>query len=273
MLVPLALFVFFVWRPLVSNVLISFYETDAFFNKKEFVWFEKYKTVFSDPVFSVALANTFKYIFWSLVIGFLPPVIIGLLLNEVIHLKAFFRISIYFPSIISGIAVVLLWKYLYEPVIGINTLLGTDFLFLNDQNAVIPLIIITMTWRGAGGTVLIYLAALQTVDESLYEAARIDGANPLRRLYYISIPHIMPMLRMLFILQIISVFQVFYEPLVMTNGGGPNGASYSLMLLSYQYAFDVNADASLAAAVGVILSLIIISLTLMYLKISKPKED
>jgi multiple sugar transport system permease protein len=99
----------------------------------------------------------------------------------------------------------------------------------------------------------------------------MDGAGMFSRMAHVTFPHIAPTIRMLFILQVISVFQVFYEPLVMTSGG-PDGATVSLLLLSYQYAFQ-NGEAGKSAAVGVILSVIIIALTLVYLKLSKPKKN
>ncbi len=269
MLPTLVLFAFFIWAPLISNIQLSFYSTQGF-NRVDFVWFDNYATIFADPMFIKAFGNTFKYVFWSLLIGFMIPIFLGLLLSEVTHFKGLFRIGIYFPSIISGIAVVILWSFLFDPNAGapLNSLLQAfgmePILWLDNPDNTIPLIIITMTWRGAGATMLIYLASLQTVDGALYEAARLEGASALQRMYYVTLPHLAPTIKTLLILQVISVLQVFYEPLVMTSGGGPNGASLSLMLLAYQYAFRDNQPA-LAAAVGVILSLVIISLTLIYL--------
>ena len=250
MLPGLLLFMFFVWAPLVQNIILSFSDTVGF-EPAGFNNFENYVRVFEDPQFLQALGNTFKYIFWSVIIGFLLPVILGLLLSEVVHLKSLFRLGIYFPSIVSGMAVVIMWSYLFDPTI--------------------PLIVVTMTWRGAGGTVLVYLSALQNIDNSQYEAARMDGAGAFSRIIHVTLPHILPTIKMLFILQIISVFQVFYEPLVMTDGG-PDGASVSLLLLSYKYAFQ-SFDAGASAAVGVILALIIIVLTVIYLRLSRPRKD
>ncbi len=276
MLPGLLLFVFFVWAPLAQNVILSFSETDGF-EAAGFNSFENYIRVFNDPMFTKALVNTFKYIFWSIIIGFLVPIFLGLLLSEVAHFKSFFRLGIYFPAIVSGIAVVIMWSYLFDPNPGavLNQLLSALGIpasqFLSDPKLTIPLIVVTMTWRGAGGTVLVYLSALQNIDNSQYEAARMDGAGALSRVWHVTLPHIKPTIRMLFILQIISVFQVFYEPLVMTSGG-PDGASVSLLLLSYQYAFQ-SFDAGASAAVGVILALIIIALTVVYLRLSRPKKD
>lgn len=276
MLPGLLLFTFFVWAPLAQNVVMSFSETKGY-TMVGFNNFENYIRVFQDTMFVKALINTFKYIFWSIIIGFLLPIFLGLLLSEVVHFKSFFRLGIYFPSIVSGIAVVIMWSYLFDPNPGavLNQLLTALGLpvsqFPSEKSLAIPLIVITMTWRGAGGTVLIYLSALQNIDNAQYEAARMDGAGALSRIRYVTLPHIAPTIRMLFILQIISVFQVFYEPLVMTKGG-PDGASVSLLLLSYQYAFT-SYDAGASAAVGVILSVIIIALTAVYFKLSAPKKN
>ncbi len=276
MLPSLVLFAFFIWGPLLANIQLSFYSTIGF-ERDSFVGFANYAAVFHDPLFVKALTNTFSYVFWSLIIGFLLPIFLGLLLSEVVHFKALFRIGIYFPSIISGIAVVILWSFLFDPNAGapLNSILQTfgfePILWLDDPKWTIPLIVITMTWRGAGGTMLVYLSNLQTTDNTLYEAARLEGANPFQRLWYVTLPHLGPTIKTLLILQVISVLQVFYEPLVMTDGGGPSGASLSLMLLSYQYAFRDNKPA-LAAAVGVILALIIISLTVVYLLIVRKQN-
>ena len=103
---------------------------------------------------------------------------------------------------------------------------------------------------------------MQSIDNSLYEAVRIDGGGLMKRFRYVTLPHLKGTITSLFIMQIISVFQVFYEPMVISNGG-PNNASLSLMLLSYNYAF-ADAKPQLGAAVGVILSLIILACTGVY---------
>lgn len=278
MLPSFALFMFFVWVPLFQNILLSFSETRAF-ESVGFAGWDNFVKIFNDPMFLKAVRNTFMYLFWSVVIGFLIPIFLGLLLSEVMHGKTVFRLGVYFPSIASGIAVVVMWSYLFDPNPGavLNQALSAMGLpvseFLSNSKLTIPLIVLTMTWRGAGATALIYLSALQNIDQTQYEAARMDGAGALDRVRYVTLPHIKPTIRMLFILQVISVFQVFYEPMVMTDGG-PDGASISLLLLSYKYAFtNGEIDAGASAACSVILSVIIIALTLVYLKISSPKKD
>lgn len=278
MLPSLILFAFFVWAPLVQNIRLAFSETRGF---EAIGWagFDNFKMIFADPLFLKALRNTFLYLLWSILIGFFIPIILGLILSEVVHFKALFRLGIYFPSIVSGIAVVIMWSYLFDPNPGavLNQALDAfgipASMFLSNQKLTIPLIVLTMTWRGAGATTLIYLSALQNIDQSQYEAARMDGAGMWGRIRYVTLPHILPTIKLLFILQVISVFQVFYEPMVMTDGG-PDGASVSLLLLAYQYAFtNGQIDAGASAACSLFLSVIIILLTIVYLRVSMPKKD
>lgn len=269
------LFIFFIWIPLLSNISLSFYKTVGY-TRDTFVGLEKYREVFQDPVFRKAFINTVEYTLWSIVIGFGIPIGLALLLSEVIHGKTFFRTAIYFPNIVPGLATALMWTFLMDPAPGgvLNSILANFGIgpkpWLNDPKAVIPLIVLTMTWKGAGATALIYLAVIQGIDDTYYEAARMEGANLWQRLRYVTIPHLLPTIRMLFILQIISVFQVFYEPLVMT-GGGPDNASISLLQLIYSYVFKYG-DAAKGAAVGVIVALFLMLLTFVYLRVSKIDE-
>lgn len=271
MLPSLLLFLFFVWLPIGKNIIVSFFSNYDF---KEFVGFQNYKDIFADYSFLAALKNTFIYILWSIVIGYLVPVIIGFLLSEAFHAKGFFRIAIYLPCMISGMAVSFLFLNIYgdENYSILNVLIslfgGDPHAWAGNPNLVIPLIVIAMTWRGAGGTALIYLSNFQAIDSSLYEASRIDGATPLKRFAFITVPQMKSTLMTLFILQIISVFQVFYEPLVIGKWGGPNDASMSLMLLSYKFAMK-DLEPTKGAAASCILSVIIIVFTLGYFFVNK----
>ena len=273
MLPSLLLFAFFVWSPIFTNLGLSFFSDYSF---SEFVGFENYKYVFEDELFLSALRNTFEYIFWSLVIGFLVPFLLGFLLSECFHAKGFFRICIYVPCMISGIAVVFLFLNIYGDGSYdiLNVILkafgAEERLWRSDTKIIIPLIVIAMTWRGAGSTSLIYLSNFQQIDTSYYEAARLDGASPLQRFLKVTVPQMKSTLMTLFILQIISVFQVFYEPLVLGETGiGPLAhASMSLMLLSYQYAF-MDFEVAYGAAVSVILTVIILVFTVLYFIVNK----
>lgn len=266
MIVPLLLFFFFVWYPMGRNFLLAFQDG---YEDASFVGFQNFQDVFEDPTFLSALGNTFKYIGFSLIIGYLVPVILGFLLSEVVHAQGFFRVVLYLPCMISGMAVVFLFNSMYGDGdadlfnVIINAMGFESHPWKGSTDLVIPLIVLAMTWKGAGSTALIYLSAFQSIDDSMYEAARIDGATSLQRFARITIPALRGTLLTLFVLQIISVFQVFYEPLVIGPKGGPLDSSMSLMLLSYLYAFE-DFEYGKSAATAMILGLIIIAFTVLY---------
>ena len=277
MAIPLALFTFFVWYPIGFNLVLSFFNNEKF---ETFVGFKNYIAIFQDQDFLDALRNTFLYIFWSLIIGFIVPIIMGFLLSETFHAKGFFRICLYLPCMISGMAVVFLFKSMFgnNSWDVINVILirwfGADDAveWTSDYRLAIPVIILAMTWRGAGGTALIYLSNFQQIDDAIYEASRIDGATPIQRFNKLTLPMMKTTIFMLLILQIISVFQVFYEPMVIAGVDNNNGIS--LMLLAYSFAYVKNDSIgrfqyAKSAATSVVLALIILAFTLLYFGLTK----
>ncbi len=275
MLPSIALFAFFVWVPLVQSIRLSLYETEGI-RIVQYTGLENFKAVFAHPDFWPAVRNTLLYTLWSLVIGFLVPIVLAVLIQEMVYGKSLFRVSVYLPNIVPGLATVFLWRYLFKSGDngGLNMLLNAVGLpsgtWLSNASLAIPVIVVAMTWKGAGATTLIYLAGLQGINPELYEAAIIDGANVRQRIAHITVPQLYNLGRTLLILQVIAVFQVLYEPLVMTNGG-PNNASISLMQLVFRYAFE-RYDYSKAAAVSVIISVALVTLTLLYNKLNRPKD-
>lgn len=276
MIPSLVLFAFFVWVPLIQSVKLSFFNTRGF-TPTEFVGLKNYIAVVHDPVFMKALSNTFVYIFWSLAVGFLVPIIMAILLNEVVYFKSLFRVGMYFPNVVPGVATIMMWALIMTPGnTGIlNTFIGKLGIapqkWLENPSWTILLIVITMTWKSAGSTALVYLARLQGINQDHYEAAAMDGAGIWQRIFFITIPGLFSTCKTLFILQIIAVFQVLYEPMVMT-GGGPNNASISLMQLNYRYAFQ-DMKIAQATALGVIIAIILVSLTCVYNFINRNSEE
>ena len=275
MLPSIILFGFFVWGPLVSCIKISLYSAHGV-TLNEFVGFKNYLRVFKHPDFLPALKNTFSYTLWSLIIGFLVPIILALFISEIRRGKGLFKVGVYLPNIVPGMAMVLMFSFIFKP--GANGILNVFLAklglpasaWLTNPKLTKPLIVIALTWKGAGATALLYIAGLQGIDPELYEAAIIDGAGIWRRIRYITLPCIYNLARTLLILQIISVFQILYEPLVMTNGG-PNNASISIMQLMYRFAFE-KYDYPKASAVAVIICIILAVLTVAYNKLHKKKD-
>ncbi len=276
MLPSLVLFTFFVWEPLVENIRLSFYNTKMY-ETVSFAGFKNYDLVLHDVNFMAAFKNTFSYTFWSLLIGFFVPIIMGILITETVHLKGFFRMSIYFPNIMPTLATIWIWSYFFlpGPTGVLNILLGKlgiePSVWLNNPKWTIPLIIITMTWKAAGSTALIYMANIASISPDLYEAATIDGATILQRVWHITFPSIFGIAKTMLILQIISVFQILYEPMIF-KGGGPNNASISLMMLVYRYGYS-DYNVGKASALSVLVCLILITLSGIYMKATKTKEE
>lgn len=276
MLPSIILFTFYVWEPLLESIRLSLYEAQGT-RLIQFIGLENYRAVFRNPDFLPAVANTVKYCLWSLAIGFLVPMVLAVFVNEATWGKSLFRVSIYLPNMVPGLATVFLWRFLFKSGDAgvLNMIMQSLGLpmqsWLGNVRLVIPVIVVTMTWKSAGATALIYLAGLQGINPELYEAAIIDGAGVWGRIRHITIPNIYNLGRTLLILQVISVFQILYEPMVMT-GGGPNNASISLMQLVYRFAFETNFDYAKASALSVMISIALITLTLIYNKINRPKD-
>ena len=265
-----------VWRPSVLGIVWSFFKMKGY-TPTEFVGFENYMRVVTNTEFWPIMINTLEYVFWSFVIGFIPPILIAFMLNEMVHLRNTMRIIIYLPAILPGITILLLWYFIYSPEASgmLNILLaklGMDpYIWLNDSRFTILFIVIQMTWAGFPGTMFLYYTTIQGISLDLYEAATIDGAGPFRRFWNVSLPQISGLLLINVVRQMIGVFQVMQEPMVMT-GGGPNGASTSLGYQLYQYGF-VQGRVGQSLALGTITFLILIVATLFYFKLNKKVED
>ncbi len=268
----------FVWRPTVMGVAWSFYNMRAY-TVGDFAGFDNYIRVLTHTQFLPILWNTVQYVLWSLVIGFLPPLFIAIMINEIIHFKGGFRVLIYIPAVIPGIAAMLMWYFMYYPdQTGLlNMILGKfgvePFKWLNNPDFAIIGIVIYSTWKGFAGTMLLYYASLQSVSVELYEAALIDGAGPFKRLWHVTRPAIEGLLLLNLVRQIIGVFQIMEQPLAMT-GGGPNGASTSLSYQLYQYGFNSGGKGTgQAMALGVIIFLILIVFTIFYFWLNRKVEN
>jgi len=278
MLPGILLFTFFLWWPLLQSVRMSLYRTRNI-ELIEFVGLDNYISVFQRTEFLQALSNTVAYTVWSLVIGFLIPIIIALLIGETTRGKGFFRTATYIPNILPGLAAIILWTAFFSAgETGVLNILlrhlGVERMtYLDRENLVIPIIVTVATWKGAGATALIYMAGLAGINPELYEAATIDGAGIWKRIRYITIPAIFNLGNTLLILQIIAIFQIMYEPLILTKGG-PDNASLSLMLLMWRYAFGGGTmEFGRASAVAVTIALILLVFTTLYSIVNKRKVD
>lgn len=268
----------FVWRPTILSGVWSFYDMKGY-SVDEFCGWDNYRKVITHTQFLPMLWVNFKFVFWSLVIGFVPPFLVAVMLNEMVHFKSALRILTYIPAVIPGIAAMIIWKFMYNPnntglLNAILIKLGMEpYGWLNEPDFVIIGITIYNAWKGLPATVLLYYAALQGVSPDLYEAAQIDGAGSWKRLWHVTRPATEGIILLNLIRQIIGTFQIMEQPLAMT-GGGPNGASTSLSYQMYQYGFNSGGRATgQAMALGVIIFLILIVFTIFYFWLNKKVES
>jgi multiple sugar transport system permease protein len=273
LLPALILFAFFVWYPIIYGFVLSFQDNSLFGGSvASWVGWRNFQRVLADPLFATAWGNTLKYALYGLLFGYAIPVVLAIAINEVRYGKAYFRLAFYLPVIIPPLVTVFLWRYMYTPDGGLlNGLLGLvgigkQLWYQAPATAIQSLVVVT-TWANAGGTMLIYLAALQSIPAELYEAAELDGASIARRIWHVTLPQIRGVMLIMLILQIIATVQIFTEPFTLTNGG-PVNATTTVMLLIYNSAFQ-NADLGSASALSVILFLVLVTFSLGYFAITR----
>lgn len=271
-LIPaILIFSLFVWYPIILGFVMSFQNVDLL-GASTWIGWKNYQYIFKDPLFATAWRNSLMFTLYALLFGYAIPLILALVINEMRHARGFFRLAFYLPVMLPPIVTAFLWRWIYSPDGGLlNALLALihipSNLWLESTQTALPALMVVATWGAAGTTMLIYLAALQGVPASLYEAAEVDGANLWSRLWHITLPSIRPIMLLMLILQIIGTMQVFIEPFTIT-GGGPQNATMSLILLIYNYAFQ-QADFGKASALGAILFLVLALLALIHMRLTR----
>jgi multiple sugar transport system permease protein len=230
-----------------------------------------YVLMVQDELFWQALKVTALYSVGSVVLGIIAAMFVALLLNRDVGGVAVFRTVFYLPSVISGVAVSLLWMWILNADFGlVNYLLWRVFRiegpsWLMSRQWVIPSMILMSMW-GIGGSIVIYLSRLQAIPTELYEAAEIDGAGFWRKLTNITIPLMTPVIFFSMITGIIGSFQAFTQAYVMTDGG-PNNASLFYILHLYRNAFKYW-KMGYASALAWVLFIILVALTVVLLRTS-----
>lgn len=270
LLPALVVFALFTWYPIVVAVGYSFQHV-SLLGEATWAGLDNYRRMFADPLFYTAWKNTLNLVLLSLVLGFFAPVVGALMINEMRRMSNFFQLLYYLPTLIPIPVALLVWRQIYAPEGGIlNSLLGlariAPQLWLQDPALAKASIVAILTWASVGGTILIYMAALQEVPLEIYEAAELDGFSPWQRVRYIALPNLLSKMQMLLVLQIIAVVQIFLEPLLLTQGG-PANSTLTPVLANYRIAFALN-DFGLASAWSVSLLVVLSAFSLLYVWVS-----
>ncbi len=267
---PYAVFlvVVFAW-PLALAVWISFH--DYFFAApgaqvdRPFVGLDNYRTVLADPDVRESFVNVgiFLVINVPLTVGL--SLVLAAALNGAVRGRGFLRVSFYIPYVTASVALVAVWLFLFSSSGMVNQLLGPfapDPSWLVNSGLAMPVIAMFVTWKQMGFFILLYLAALQNVPKELYESASSDGASTLKSFRHITVPGVRPATVLVVILATITGANLFTEPYLLTNGGGPNGASTSPVLLMYQRGIE-QGNPDVASAIGVLLVILVLLISLV----------
>src|ERR1019366_9369550 len=273
----LATSVFFLY-PLIYATVLAFYQTNRP-SRKAFVGWSNFAFVLKDPDFHKALWNTSIFAAFSICLQLPLSLGLAMLLNSKNdRLKGFFRLAIFSPNLVGQVFVGVLFSVLFTPRYGLfnrflQTLIGwgLEKEWLGNPALVMPAIILASLWMYVGFNMIYFLAALQNVDQGLVEAARIDGAGPFGIFFNVIIPAIVPVATFVVVTSTIGSFQLFELPYTMlqNNGGGygPQGSGLTIVGYLYRSAFD-DGDLGTAAAVGWLLTFIILAISLIQIRIS-----
>jgi multiple sugar transport system permease protein len=264
----------FSWWPAVRAFVMSLQKTNLIVTS--WVGLDNFHTVLTDPLLPTAVRNTLWFALLALVFGFPIPLLAAVLMSEVRSRRGLFSALAYLPVVVPPVVAVLLWKFFYDasPQGVFNTILGWvglgPYPWIQDPHWAMPSLVLEATWAAAGGTVIIYLAALTSVPAELYDAAEVDGASIWRKVWHVTMPHLRGVLLITFILQILATAQVFLEPYLFT-GGGPNNATLTIMLQIYDYAFanSLGGDYGAAAALSILLAAVLAIFSAIYFRLTR----
>jgi multiple sugar transport system permease protein len=262
-------FLAFTLLPMLTSLFYSFTNYSVL-SPAQFVGIQNYIGLFQDDMFRTSLANTIYFVFIGVPVGFVVAFLLANLLNQPVRFRAIFRTVFFLPAVTPLVAVAMVWLWTYDTQFGlIDGFLAGHGLpaipWLSSPQWAKPSIIIIQAW-GQGTTIVIFLAALQGVPTNLYEAATIDGAKAIRRFFHVTVPMCTPAMFFVLITGLITAFQSFTLPWILTQGG-PSNSTELYGVYMYQNAF-VDFKMGYASAQAWILFIIIMCLSLIMVKVS-----
>jgi ABC-type sugar transport system permease subunit len=282
-LAPYLLFaaIFFVY-PFLSAVNLAFYQTNGP-KSRVFVGFDNFLYLAQDSMFHDALRNTTLFALASILLQLPLAMGLALLLNSGLSkTKGFFRLILFSPNLVGQIFVGILFSVLFTPRYGLvnrgfQAIIGwgLEEQWLDNPSLVLPAIILTSLWVWVGFNMIYFLAALQSVDKSLQEAARIDGASAWQVFFFVTLPSMRHVVVFVLIMSIIGSFQLFELPLALlhrSHGLGPENSGIMLITYLNRVAFE-SGDLGLGSAVGWVVAIIIMSVSLVQLKLTRANEE
>jgi len=274
--IPVLLIFVFYFYPMVQAFLLSL--QSGMGSNLSFVGFDNYVRLFQDTTFITAVTNTFTYLIIQVPLMILLALLLSVLLNQKdLKGRGFFRTAIFLPCITSLVAYATIFKYLFGHTGIINVLLmdisiiTEPIQWLTDPLLARFTIVMAITWRWTGYNMIFYLSALQNVDHSIYEAAKIDGATATKQFFKITIPMLKPIILFTSITSTIGTLQLFDE-IVNITGGGPGNSTLTISQYIYNLSFKYTPDFGYAATVSYAIVVMIIILSVIQFKVAGDKS-
>ena len=259
----------FIIIPIFCSFGLSFTEWDLL-NEIHFVGLSNYKSVFTEPEFLQILINTVVYAVSTTVFAVLIPLFIASIINNKIKGSELFKTIYFLPFITPAVVIAIVWAWIFDPNIGlVNTLFNTHYTWLFSTKLAMPVLIFVSVWKLIGYNVVLFLTGFSTIDKSVYEASKIDGATAYQTFFDITVPLLKPTIYFVTTVTAISSFQIFDLIYVMTQGG-PNDSTNVIVYSIYKYAFEYF-DIGKSCALAYILFAIILVLALVQKKFTKTK--
>ncbi|HET9761364.1 MAG TPA: sugar ABC transporter permease [Nocardioidaceae bacterium] len=266
---PYAVFLAAVFAyPLGLAVWISFH--DYFFAApgaqvdRPFVGLANYADVLGDPDVQRSFVNVAEFLVINVPLTVVLSLVLATALNAVTRFRTFLRVSYYVPYVTASVALVAVWLFLFGKDGMVNSILGPlapNPSWLVNSGLAMPVIALFVTWKQLGFSILLYLAALQNVSRDLYESAAVDGASRAKAFWNVTVPGVRSATTLVVILATITGANLFTEPYLLTNGGGPDGASASPVFVMYQKGIE-QGHPDTAAAIGVLLVILVLLISL-----------
>jgi len=270
----LVLLLVFVYYPIVDNFRLSLYSWNAFRPVPKFVGLNNYQRVFADPVFWTSIVNNIWYAVVSVLFQVGIALVLAAMLEGVVapRLRGILRTVYFIPATISITIVGLLFRIIYQPEGLLNAFLGlfgveSSRAWLGEQETAIGSVIAMSQWQNLGYTTMLFVVAIQRIPKEYYEAARVDGAGPVRTFFSVTVPLVREMTTLLMIVTIAGAFLVFNE-IMATTQGGPNNSSQVLGTWLYQSAFK-NDDMGYATVVAVVIFVFTFTAAILQLAYSR----
>lgn len=251
----------FIVIPVIISFCLSFCKWDLL-SKIEYVGFENYKNLFTSPDFLLILKNTFVFALSTAIIALIVPLILATLINNKIRGSEFFKTAYFLPFVTPMIVVAIVWEWIFDPNNGLlNYILRSNINWLYETNTAMIAVIIVSSWKLIGYNMVIFLSGFSGINQNVFEAAKIDGANPIQTFFKVTLPLLSPTVFFVLVITTISSFQVFDLIYLMTQGG-PMDSTNVLVYWVYKNAFEFF-NIGEASAGAYILFLIILLLTII----------